>query len=305
MNFLPIRIGTLRPGEAVHFDIFILIADKHVHYIRTADEFDPDRIERLRSKGVKKLYIPETSETAYLAYLDAGLNQLQNQTLSVQERSALVGSTMVTEAENAIHNIETEQGYKRTEGRIQKVVDFLTSESGALKNILASTGAAIDNFQHSANVTNLALSLANRLGIKSARDILDIGLAGLLHDSAVAKLGFAPDTVPGDLPLDQLKKYQEHPTAAAHLLAGKPYIDRNVLELIANHEEVGEGLGFPNKKRLSTLPIGSQILNLCDTYDHFATAKKMPPLEAAKIFFNDKIGVFNLDHIKALMAMLK
>ena len=305
MAFLPVRIGTLRPGAPVRFDVHILVAEKYVHYIRSADTFDPDRIERLRSKGVKKLYIPEESEPAYLAYLDAGLEDLSNKDLPLEERSSLVGSAIVTDAENALHNCETEQGYHRTEDRIGKVVSFLTSEDGAIKNILASTGCSLDNFQHAANVTSLALGLANRLGITSARDLLDLGIAGLLHDSALMNLGFGADVQPENLSVAELKQYQKHPTEVAHLLAGKPYINRNILELIANHEEIGEGAGFPQKKRLSTLPLSSQVLNLCDAYDHFASVQRMAPLDAAKKFFSDKIGFFNLDHIRELSALLK
>lgn len=305
MGYLPVRIGTLRPGDIVNFDIFILIAEKYVHYIRTADPFDPDRIERLRTKGVKKLYIPDDSEAAYLAYLDAGLNSLKDASISVQDKSALVSSAMVTEAENAIHNVQTETGYRKTEDRIGKVIDFLTSESGALKNILTQTGTSMDNFQHAANVTSMAVGMAQKLGISQTRDLLDIGVASLLHDSALAKLGFNADVKLDKLPIEDLKKYQEHPVAAAHLLAGKPYINKNVLELIANHEEIGESAGFPNKKRLSILPPTQQVLNLCDNFDHYASTKGLPPLEAIKTYMSDKIGLFNLDHIKVLTGVLK
>jgi len=305
MAFLPVRIGTLRPGDVVNFNIYILIADKYVHYIRTSDPFEPERIERLRGKGVKKLYIPEDSEAAYLTYLDAGLNQLKDTKISVRERSNLVSSSMVTEAENALHNVQTESGYKKTEERVSKVVDFLTSETGALKDILASTGTALDNFQHSANVTSMALGIASRLGVTQTRDIMDLGIAGLLHDSALPKLGFSADCKWDKLAGEDLKKYQEHPIAAAHQLAGKPYINREILELIANHEEIGEGAGFPGKKRISTLPLKQQVLNLCNNFDHYCFLKGTPPLEAAKSFLNEKIGLFDLEHIKILTSVLK
>ncbi|HCM41109.1 MAG TPA: hypothetical protein DIS93_14175 [Bdellovibrionales bacterium] len=305
MNFLPVRIGTLRPGDIVNFNIFILIADKYVHYIRTSDPFEPERIERLRAKGVKKLYIPDDSESAYLAYLDTGLSQLKNDQISVQERSSLVSSAMVTESENALHNMQTESGYKKTEERVSKVVDFLTSESGALKNILASTGTALDNYQHSANVTSMALGIAARLGVSQTRDIMDLGIAGLLHDSALTKMGFAADFKWDKLAGEDLKKYHEHPVASAHQLAGKPYINREILELIANHEEIGEGAGFPGKKRLSTMPLKQQVLNLCNNFEHYCSAKGLLPLDAAKSFLNEKIGLFDLEHIKILTSVLK
>jgi len=305
MNFLPVRIGTLRPGDAVNFDVYILVADKHVHYIRSQDPFDPDRIARLKSKGVKKLYIPESSEQAYLKYLEMGLSRLDDKKVSIKEKATLVSGAMVTEAENVIHNVQTEEGYQRTEDRVQKVVQFLTSESGALKSILASTGVAIDNFQHCANVTSLSLGLANKLGLTASRDLLELGLAGLLHDASLAEMGYRSDVSLDDLAGEDLKKYQNHPNASAHMLAGKPYISRNILEMIVNHEEAGEGAGYPTKARIAALPLRSQILNLCNAYDNFASSRGLAPLEAMKQFFGTKIGLFDLEHIKVLGTLLK
>lgn len=287
------------------FDIFILVAEKYVHYIRTSDPFDPDRIERLRSKGVKKLYIPEHAEQAYLGYLDRGLGELQNQSISVQDRSALVSSAITTEAENVIHNVQTAQGYHHTESRIEKVVNFLTSESGALKTILGTTGAALDNFQHATNVTSLAIGLANHLGVTNPRDLLDLGLAGLLHDAALTRLGFRSDVDPKTLTGEDLKRYEEHPTAVAYDLADKPYVNKSVLDLIANHEEMGDGAGYPNRKRISTLPLTSQILNLCNAFDKFWSKSDMSMADASKLFFKQKIGLFELSHMQSLSQVIQ
>lgn len=305
MEYLPIRIGTIRPGAPVHFDVFILVGEKYVHYIREQDPFDPDRVDRLKAKGLKKLYIPDTSEDKYLSYLDAGLDNLKSDKVTVQEKSAIVSNAMVNDAENAIHNVQTEQGFKRTEDRITKVLEFLMSEQGALKSILSSTGVSMDNFQHAANTTSLALGLAGKLGVASSRELLDIGIAALLHDTALTQLGFKADVQPEALSVPELEKYHKHPTEVAHTLAGKPYINRDILELIANHEEVGDGAGFPNKKRLKTLSLSQQVLNLCDAYDSFSSSKGLAPLDAMKQFFTAKLGYFNLDHIKELQTILK
>lgn len=304
-ELVPIRIGTLRPGDNVNFDIYILVGDHYTHYIRTSDSFDPERIEKLRSKGVKKLFIPILSEPAYLVYLDKGLTDLSNKAVPVEQRSEVMNGAMVTEAENAIRNMETESGYKQTEGRIQKMIDFLVNEAGALKSVLMAAGCSADTFQHSATVSSLSLGLAGKLGVKSARDVLDLGIASLLHDSALEKLGFKPGIKFKDLPVADQKKYQEHPAAAAQHMSGKKFIGKNILDLIANHEEIGNAAGYPNKKWLNNLPLTSQALNLCDNFDHYCMENQLVPLDAMKKYFNDKVGLFDLGHMKILSGLLK
>ena len=127
MHYIPVRIGTLRAWEAVNFDIFIKIGERHVHYIKKSDPFDGDRIQSLKTKGVKKLFIPMDSENDYLNYLDSGLDHLKNADLKIEDRAIIAKDSLVTSSENALKNVQTERGYKRTEGQIQKVLDFLTS----------------------------------------------------------------------------------------------------------------------------------------------------------------------------------
>jgi HD-GYP domain-containing protein (c-di-GMP phosphodiesterase class II) len=303
-KFIPVRIGTLRSDQKVSFDIFVQIAGKQVHYLRDKDIFDQDRLKRLKAKGVKKLWIVEETEPLYLTYLEEGLNELNNSKIEIGERADIARDSMVSDAENAIKNVETEQGYKSTENRVGKVVDFLMSDQGALKSILASAGCATDNFAHSANVASVAVSLAAKLGITNSKSQIDLGLACLLHDIGKTHLGISELSDYPALSVADQKKYAEHPQAGATLLAGKPYINKTILEMIANHEEVGEGAGYPNKKRLAALPLESQILNLCNDYDHYATLKKIPPMEAIKPYFSDKLGLFDLNHIKVLKTIL-
>lgn len=305
MNFFPIRIGTLRPGAAVNFDVYILVAEKHIYYIKKTDPIEGTRLEKLKEKGVKKLFIKSEEEQLYLDYLEGGLNHLKDTKVSVQDRSTVAHDSLVTEAENVEKNLETEQGYKRTEVRVGKVVDFLTSDKGAIRGILGAAGCSIDNFQHSASVSSLSLALGMRVGVTDPQELLDIALAGLLHDIGKTKLGIGPGTPREEFTLEQLKDYHRHPEAAVEMLAGKKFISPRVLRLISDHEEIGKGDGFPEKKLLSKLPLNSQILNLCNEFDRLSATLKISHLTLYPKFQAEKIGLFDLEHMKHLNELIQ
>jgi HD-GYP domain-containing protein (c-di-GMP phosphodiesterase class II) len=304
-RYIPFRISTLRPGDVVNFDIYVMVGNRHLHYIRASDPFDAPRLSAFKTKGVKKLFFLEEAEQSYLDYLDAGLNQLSDSNLAKSEKVALISGAMTTEAENVSRNIETEKGYKKTEVRVEKVVNFLASESGALKELFASGEFSTDNHQHSANVANLSIGLAMKAGLNGTRDLLELGLASLIHDLGLTKLGFAADVQPETLSKEDKLRYFDHPKVSTEALADKPYITQAVVDLVFRHEEVGEGAGYPSKDRMSKLPMTSQILNLCNAYDRYCMLKKVSPLEASKTFFTDKVGLFPLDLFKMLTTILK
>ena len=305
MTYIPIRIGTLRSDDPVNFDLYIKLGEKFLHYVRESDPLEGERIQKLKEKGVRKLYIDENAEQAYLTYLDLGVSQLQNTAAAVEVRAVVARDSMITEAENAARNLETEQGFQNTEKHVGQIAGFLMSEKGALKGILSAVGSGqLDNHQHSANVTSLSLSLANYLEIKNTKDLLELGLAALLHDIGKTKFSFDPALPFEKLNKEQKVEYYQHPKTGVDLLAGKRFITSRVLALIANHEEVGAGAGFPERKNLKSLPLLSQILNLCNAYDRFASVQGLLHASATQTFLQAQMGHFPLEHIQAISALL-
>ncbi|MEN9723961.1 MAG: hypothetical protein RJB38_1947 [Pseudomonadota bacterium] len=295
MNHVPIRLHTLRPDASVLFDVFIRVGEKHIHYIRANEPFDGDRIERLRSKGVKKLFVRQEDETLYLEYLDQGLSALSGNSRSTQEKGALAHDTLVTDAENIERSMETEEGFRRVEGRVNKVVEFLQNEKGALKGIMEAAGCSADDFQHGANVASMASALALRVGGVTPRELLDLSFGALVHDIGKSK---APA---GEDPKTSLKR---HPERGVEVLAAKKFVTPGILRLVVEHEEIGEGQGYPEKKKIESMHVTSQILSLCNHFDRVATQKQIVPTELMKVFFQEKADLFDLNHITILGELL-
>ena len=300
MQYVPVRIRTLRPDNIVNFDVYVQLGQRYVHYIRNSSPFEEERLSRLKEKKVKKLYIRLEEEPQYLAYLSSGLDDLNNKEVTLEKRSEFAKDALITEAENIERSFETEKGYHRTEEHMQKVIDFLTSDKGALKSILASSGVSFDNFQHCANVASLALGLATRVGVADNKEHLAMGLAALLHDIGIPKLGLDPNALKSSFTEEQTKTYKRHPGIAVEVLAGKPYITPKILRLISDHEEIGMGKGFPERKYLPKLPLSSQVLNLCNDFDRFSIEKGLAPLEAFSPFVDERGELFDMNHVAQL-----
>lgn len=294
----------MRPNVPLKFDVFVQYSGRYLHYRSVSDVFESDRIGQFIRKGVKKIFIREQDEAHYLKYLEVALDDLQDTNVSLADRSAFASDALMSEVENAEKNLDTEEGYKSTQSRIDKVTDFLSTEPGALKNMLLQAGVNVDNSQHSANVAALSLGLAGKLGIKEADELQPLGLAALLHDIGKQKLGLDPDLLREKMTKEQIQVYRKHPQAGVDMLAGKKYITPKVLKLILEHEEQGEGQGFPEKKRLIKLPLSGQILNLCNEFDHFAMFKQLPRTEALSAFFEERGSLFVPEHIDLLGTLM-
>ncbi len=304
MDFLPVRIGTLRPDSQVTFDMYLLIAGKYLHYLRSQEILDLDRLGKLKAKGVRKIYIPYESEPGYLAYLDSGLSALASPDRPLEERTEMARDAMGNEAENIQHNLETEQAFRATEGRMGKLVDFLLSDQGALKSVLDSTGCSMDDTQHSAAVAFLSLGLAVRVGGLNAKELFDLSIAALLHDIGKQKLGILFSDPAVRLSSEDRKKLESHPQAAVDLVQDKRFITPSVLRLIVDHEECSGGQGYPGKKNLNKLPLNSQLLNLCNHFDRTSMLRGVSHTALVKDYFQEFAHLFSMEHITLLGEVL-
>ncbi len=304
MKYLPVRINTLRPGASVNFDVYLQLGDRYIHYIRDQDPLEESRIKKLKEKKVRKLFIQVESEPKYLEYLDAGLSELSQSNKPEEEKGGIANDSMVTAAENAERNLETEKGYQMTEDHFKKIVTFIQSDRGAIKSILSSAGTSEDNHQHAATVSSLSLSVASKLGVKGNKELVELGIAGLVHDIGKNSLPFDPLKLQSELTDDERKQYEAHVTNSLEILTPKKFITPNIIHLVANHEEIGRGRGFPEKKHLSKLPKLNQILNLCNDFDRFCYGNKLEPLKGIDPFYEARADNFNEEHIAILATVL-
>lgn len=273
LDYLPIRLGTLRPDAQLLFDVYIKVADKMIHYVKKAEPFEGDRLEKLKTKGIKKLFIPYADEELYLNYLDNGLNQLKNANASIEEKADVAHSGLVTMAGNPEGMVRNETSYNRSQVQIGKVVEFILNDASAAKTIAETVGLSQDLQAHCANVATLAIALANECKITDSAQLLDLGMAAMLHDVGLLHIGVDLTITPDTMTKEQTEKYHSHANVAKELLVGRKFIGVGVLNLIADHEEIGKGRGYPYKKHLSKLSLTSQVLNVCNFYDRLCQRK--------------------------------
>ena len=130
--------------------------------------------------------------------------------------------------------------------------------------------AAIDakdsfTFQHSTNVSQYAVLLAQKLGL-SGDDIQTVKVAGLLHD--IGKIGI-PESIlkkAGKLTEEEYEIMKSHVEKSIEMIHYLPNMNY-VIPAVVSHHERYDGKGYPRGLKGEEIPLLGRILAVCDSFD--------------------------------------
>ena len=160
---------------------------------------------------------------------------------------------------------------------------------------------------HSAEVSRLAVFLAQRVGIKKEKQE-QIRLAALLHD--VGKIGIS-DTVllkPHKLTEDEFGLVKKHPQMGVSILKhSKDFKD--LLPIVLHHHERWDGTGYPKGLSGKNIPLHARIIAIADAFEAMTSdrpyRKAMTKKKALSLLWKSANTQFDADLVKAFTAVLK
>lgn len=159
---------------------------------------------------------------------------------------------------------------------------------------------------HALNVAVISMLMGRVFGF-SAAEMLDVGVGALLHDVGKVEL---PDRVRHvDLqaaPADQAL-YREH-VARGVVLAKRMDLAPGAMLVIAQHHEMADGSGFPQKLGVDRMTAAARIVALVNRYDNLcdptSPAHALTPHEALSLIFAQTRSKFDASMLNAFIRMM-
>ena len=214
--------------------------------------------DTLRERMARTLFHPPGSDAPVPLSLSIGVAVIP------QEASTALDAVRLADERLRETKVGTRETLPETErlaaGLMQSRQDF---------DMLLGLVTAVDNKdryarRHSEDVLLVCLMLARKLGV-SPEDRQALATAALLHD--IGNIG-VPDTLlrkPGPLTNDEWVAVRRHPTMGALIVGAVPGFEA-VQDIIRQHHERPDGLGYPWGLTQNELSLPSRILALANAY---------------------------------------
>jgi len=235
-----------------------------------------------------------------------------NSVTAIEEQS--YAQILYTQGKSAIKKILSEVA---SEGRVA-IADARGIVKGCVKSVIRNPSALMwmskireqDAYtaEHCLNVCVLAMVFGRHLGL-SEKEIVRLGLCGLLHDVGKMKVPLDLLNKTGKLSSDEFELIKGHALRGFELLQeSNEFIPPIVAEVAKSHHERMDGRGYPYKTPAAALDEMVRMITLVDAYDAMTSdrcySKGKSNTEALKIIYDQKGAQFDenlaLEFIKCI-----
>ena len=195
---------------------------------------------------------------------------------------------------------------KETIAEANKLVDSIAevflSENDTVMHLIQQTAGSEELYFHTLNVSVLAMMLAHEMKCTESQ-IKSVGMAGLFHD--LGKVNVPEKILNKTDPLTKAEQnFFELHTHYGVEVGTKADMPKIVLEVIANHHELVDGSGYPQKLKGEAIRLPTRIVTIANVYDnlcnHNDPRQSLTPHEALSAMYAKRRGQFD----SACMAIL-
>ena len=315
-----IDVGLLRIGLFVYIDLGWL---SHPFPLNAFKLRSQDQIDTIRSLGLVRIRYsaeksdPETSSISPtklavdIADPVEGVRRARQEELSRQKTSLKICERQFNDASRAYRQVsdifhsQPEVARQVSEKMVSGVVEKLfNEEESSIRLLSEQIGERVAS--HAVNVTVISLLLAKAMSL-SPDEMHIIGLGALLHDIGKLELPSRLRWRDANFSSAELLIHQEHvgKSVAAGRKMGLP---AGALLVIAQHHELADGSGYPQRLRSDKITLHSRLVGLVNHYDNLCNpnnpAAAMTPHEALALMFAQQKSRFDGTVMSAFIRMM-
>jgi putative nucleotidyltransferase with HDIG domain len=232
--------------------------------------------------------------------------QLQAQRESLQRCEAQYDeASLALRQVNALLNPEPVAAARQAQALARAMLDKMLVEGELCIRLLSSQGG--DRLTaHALNVTVISMLMGRALGLPE-HELMEVGTGALLHDIGKLDLPARVHHPEEGFSTTELKAYRDH-VAMGVARARRMELDEGTLQVLAQHHELADGTGFPNRLSLDAMTPGSRLVALINRYDNLCNpgprGVALTPHEAVSVLFAQSRSKFDMPMLSGFIRMM-
>lgn len=278
-EYIAISVATLRSGNAIGTDLYSHdpITSQMRLYKKSDYPLKDDDLQRLLTRGIRRLYITQGGVDRYQEYLRRILINADGD-VSLSARVGALNEVVRDVLRERLNARDIDRTVRSISNLGTVVVNVLCDERFVASDLMRILYHDYTTFTHSANVAYYAVLLARTLGT-SLGELRQIGTGALLHDLGKVEISDTILSKPGRLDEFEYRRVKQHPLDGFRQLCNQPSLTQGQLMMVYQHHERLDGSGYP------VGCVGDEIhpwARLCAVVDAFEALTSSRPYRPSK-----------------------
>lgn len=268
-DYCKVSIDEFVSRPKADFDIFVRLSEeKMIRIVRKGQEVSHDKIDTFRKKGLKHLYILK-DDFRKLIEFNLGLAKMitKNPQISLEKKMNFIKYTGEILLEKSFLEGVDSVSLNEAKSYFEITVDVLSDSQTSfdLLNLLRNNSDKL--YAHSVGVSLYSLMIARGLGIESQDSLFTLSVAGLFHDMGKKEIPRELLERPRHLLSgDERRLIESHVVRGIEILNSGTEISREVTQIILEHHEDMDGMGYPHGKKRADLHPLSRVLQCANVF---------------------------------------
>jgi len=191
---------------------------------------------------------------------------------------------------------------------VDRLVDTLSSESGAFVHIADLKSYDEYTYHHSLSVAVLSIAIGQNLMLSDG-ELRELGRCAMLHDIGKTLVPVELINKPSKLTDEEFMVIKQHPRKGYDYLKKTSIGDEKLRQGVLTHHEKLNGAGYPIGLNGNSIPLMGRIISIADIYDAVTSYRSyrapMPPGEAIELIKSEIGRAFDYELVKAFIEKLE
>jgi HD-GYP domain-containing protein (c-di-GMP phosphodiesterase class II) len=292
-SHVSLRIHLIRPDHIPQVSFYVQRKTRMRIYRNASDPLTPFEIKSLLDAGKDRIFLAKNDAPAIRKYLETflqvptgGGDASAAPKITTESQVGLMRSAAVRIAEDLFTSPSPEnirKGMKAVSG----FVNLLVRDPKSFYYLIQLSSHDHYTYQHSVGVSLNAIALAKKIRLDTEKDMMDLGIAGLLHD--IGKTKVKPEIInkPGPLTKEEWEEMRNHSQWGYDIVKDNPEISlRSKLAMLHHHED-NLGTGYPKGLTEGQISQFAKIITIADIFNALTTdrtySKAKTPFEAFRL----------------------
>lgn len=268
-DYCKVSIDEFVAKTKIDFDVYIKLSDeKIIKLAHKGQQIPREKLTQYKEKGLKYLYILK-EDFSKLVDFNLGLAKIMKGRPEISDQKKI--NFLKYTSEILLERIFIDGLNKKSMIEAKSFLDLTmttVSESSENLDLLTMLSAHSDHiYAHSLGVSMYAVMIARQLGITSNVTLFKLSLAGLFHDIGKKEIDREVLEKPRHLVSKEERSLIEtHVVRGQEILNTLQSIHEDVVQIVFEHHEDQQGLGFPMRKQKFELHPLSKILQCANVF---------------------------------------